>query len=57
MTHLNLSACKLDSECADKICEGLCYNNTLTLLDLRFNDISDPVCNKLKAAHGDRVLV
>ena len=52
---LDLSYNKLDSEGADKICEGLCNNNTLIRLDLSGNNISDPVRNKLKAAHGDRI--
>ena len=57
LTHLYLSFNKLDSECADKICEGLCNNNTLECLDLQHNNISDPVRNKLKAAHGDRIVI
>ena len=55
LIRLDLSDNKLDSECADKICEGLCNNNTLRFLDLSDNNISDPVRNKLKAAHGDRI--
>ena len=55
LIELDLSGNKLDSEGADKICEGLCNNNTLTHLDLLDNNISDPVRNKLKAAHGDRI--
>ena len=55
LTDLDLSFNKLDSKCADKICEGLCNNNTLECLDLSDNNISDPVRNKLKAAHGRRI--
>ena len=54
---LVLSENKLDSECADKICEGLCNNNTLGCLYLWGNNISDPVRNKLEAAHGDRIII
>ena len=57
LRDLYLSGNKLGSEGADKICEGLCNNNTLTHLDLRGNNISDPVRNKLKAAHGDRIRI
>ena len=57
LTHLYLSGNELDSECADKICEGLAHNNTLTYLNLLRNNISDPVRNKLKAAHGDRIRI
>ena len=57
LTWLNLSWNELDSECADKICEGLAHNNTLTHLYLLGNNISDPVRNKLKAAHGDRIRI
>ena len=57
LTHLFLSHNKLDSKCADKICEMLCNNHTLTHLDLLDINISDPVCNKLKAAHGDRIRI
>ena len=52
---LDLSGNELDSEGADKICEWLCNNNTLIELDLSRNNISDPVRNKLKAAHGHRI--
>ena len=57
LTRLDLSGNELGSECADKICEGLCNNNTLRYLGLRGNNISDPVRNKLKAAHGDRIFI
>ena len=57
LTHLRLYGNKLDSEGADKICEGLCNNNSLTRLDLSDNNISDPVRNKLKAAHGRRIVI
>ena len=57
LEYLDLSRNKLDSECADKICEGLCNNNTLRSLDLSDNNISDPVRNKLKAAHGHRIWI
>ena len=57
LTHLDLRSNKLDSECAGKICEGLCNNNTLRCLYLYGNNISDPVRNKLKAAHGDRIRI
>ena len=59
LTILDLSDNKLDSECADKICEGLCNNNTLIILYLSYNNISlsDPVRNKLKEAHGDRIRI
>ena len=55
VTGLSLSHNKLDSECADKICEMLPNNNTLRILNLYGNNISDSVRNKLKAAHGDRI--
>ena len=57
LTELDLSGNKLDSEGADKICEGLCNNNTLISLYLSDNNINDPVCNKLKAAHGYRIFI
>ena len=57
LKHLYLSFNKLDSEGAEKICEGLCNNNTLECLYLSYNNISGPVRNKLKAAHGDRILI
>ena len=57
LEYLDLSHNKLDSECAEKICEGLCNNNTLRWLYLSGNNISDPVRNKLKAAHGDRICI
>ena len=57
LRRLNLSGNKLDSECADKICEGLCNNNSLIRLYLYGNNISDPVRNKLIAAHGDRIFI
>ena len=57
LTHLNLCYNKLDSECADKICEVLAHNNSLRFLNLSDNNISDPVRNKLKAAHGDRIRI
>ena len=55
LKFLDLSDNKLDSECADKICEGLCNNNSLVRLYLSGNNISDPVRNKLHAAHGLRI--
>ena len=52
VTHLDLSGNKLDSKCADKICEGLCNNNnTLTHLGLSDNKLdskcADKVCEML----------
>ena len=55
LIFLDLSGNNLDSECADKICEGLAHNNTLIYLDLSGNNTSDPVRNKLEAAHGHRI--
>ena len=57
LEYLYLSYNELDSEGADKICEGLCNNNTLIRLYLSGNNISDPVRNKLKAAHGRRIRI
>ena len=48
VTHLHLSDNKLDSECADKICEGLCNNNTLRRLDLSGNELDSECADKIR---------
>ena len=57
LTHLNLSNNKLGSEGAEKICEALYKNKTLQWLLLFDKNISDPVCKKLKEAHGRRIII
>ena len=47
VTRLDLSHNKLDSECADKICEGLCNNNSLTHLDLSYNKLDSKCVDKI----------
>ena len=56
LRDLKLSFNELDSEGAEKICEALYKNKTLELC-LSNNNISDPVCKKLKEAHGDRIRI
>ena len=57
LTYLYLSYNELGSEGADKICDMLYHNNTLTYLYLLANNISDPVRNKLREAHGYRIII
>ena len=47
VTDLMLSRNKLDSECAAKICEGLCNNNTLTDLYWSRNKLDSKCADKI----------